>query len=473
LLRWLAVLVIAPVVFCTHNHVENPSTRLSTRTMKQRIFQLAATLLAALSGGLPSAHAASGAGMTLYDGKPLPSWQVMVSGFEGPEQALQGESLTLPKPANSAAPNGVVSVRAGTVAGKPGALTLRWKDAWHAGVRLDGGAPLDLRPYTSEGTLEFDINVADLADGGIYFTMRCGPECNRKVPYVLPARALQGKGWQHLSFALSCFVRQDDDFSKVVMPFALEGNSSGEVSVANVRVARRGKPTAACPDYRTVSTTPDILSHAWALGKWQARHERKLEEIRKLNAAGKSPQLIFIGDSITEGWEQAGLPVWKRYYEQYNAVGLGFGGDHTENVLWRLQHGEVDGIAPKVAVLMIGTNNTGDRQDPPHVTAAGVKAIIKELRTRLPRTRILLLAIFPRDEQPSGYLRRLNTSVNGLIGANADGRNVFYADIGGALLNADGTLSRDVMPDLLHLSEKGYEAWARAIEPGLKKLMAE
>jgi beta-glucosidase len=154
-------------------------------------------------------------------------------------------------------------------------------------------------------------------------------------------------------------------------------------------------------------------------------------------------------------------------------VALGFGGDHTENVLWRLRHGEVDGLSPKVAVLMIGTNNTGDRNDDPQATAAGVKAIIDELRSRLPHTRILLLAIFPREEQPTGFLRRLNERVNAIISGYADGRHVFFANINAAFLNADGTLSREVMPDLLHPQEKGYEIWARSMDPMLKKLLLE
>jgi lysophospholipase L1-like esterase len=256
------------------------------------------------------------------------------------------------------------------------------------------------------------------------------------------------------------------------VPFALDASGTGKVAVANIKLVRNGKPNADCPDYRTEAATPAPLSHAWALGHWVPRHEKKLEEVRKLKAAGKDPQLIFIGDSITEGWEKAGLPVWKRYYESYNAVGLGFGGDHTENVLWRLQHGEVDGIAPKVAVLMIGTNNSGDRQDDPKATAGGVKAIVNELRRRLPDTKVLLLAIFPREEQPSAYLRRLNTRVNEIIAGFADGRNVFFADINSALMNADGTLSRDVMPDLLHLSEQGYGIWADAIRPEIEQLLA-
>lgn len=415
------------------------------------------------------AHAAGT--IPLYDGKPPPAWHVTVAGLGGPEQILRGTSLTLPKP--EGAQPGTVTARAGKAAGRSGALTLEWKDTWHAGWRLDGGTPLDLRAYTSGGTLEFDINVADLSKGGMYFTMRCGAECNRKVQYVLPGRALQGKGWQHLSFSLACFARENDDFSRVPVPFAFDASGAGKVSLADIKLVQQGKPNADCPDYRTEAVTPAPLTHAWALEWWMPRHEQKLAENRKLLAEGRNPQVVFIGDSITEGWEKSGQAVWKQYYDKYNGVALGFGGDHTENVLWRLQHGEVDGIAPKVAVLMIGTNNTGDRQDEPQATAAGVKAIIGELRRRLPRTKILLLAIFPRDEQPTAFQRRLNNSINAIIAGYADGKDVYFADINSALLNSDGTLSRDVMPDLLHPGPKGYEIWARSIEPGLQKLLAE
>jgi len=410
--------------------------------------------LLALVAGASAAHAGDAGEIALYSGGPLPSWSVSIGGLE-------------------AAPAGMAGIRVDEVAGRQGALALQWKGVWYTSLRFDGGAPLDLRSYTASGTLEFDINVQNLEKGGIYIVMRCGQECYRKVPFVLPGQALQGKGWQHLSFALSCFARRDDDFGKVGAPFALEANGSGEVALADIKFVRNGKPNQACTDYRAQPLTAEPLGHAWALSGWLPRHAQKLEEIRKLRAAGKSPRIVFIGDSITEGWEKAGQSVWQRYYAKYDAVALGFGGDHTENVLWRLRHGEVDGIAPEVAVLMIGTNNTGDRNDDPAATAAGVKAIIDELHSRLPKTKVLLLAVFPREEQPSALLRRLNEGVNAIIANYADGRRVFFANINAALLNADGTLSRDVMPDLLHPQEKGYEIWARSMDPILKTLLSE
>ncbi len=419
--------------------------------MKTTLSLFAAFVLAAAGAG---AKAAGNAETVLFAGKPAPLLSTTIGAFEAP-------------------PSGAVGIQIGKVAGKQAALTMQWKDSWFTSLRFEGRAPLDLRPYVAGGTLEFDINVLGLDRGGIYFTMRCGAECYRKVPYVMPGKALQGKGWRHLSFAMSCFARAGDDFGKVMVPFSLEAYGSGQVALADIKFVKGGTPNSDCPDYRTEPVAPDTLNHSSALAWWLPRHEKKLEENLKLRASGKNPQLVFIGDSITEGWESSGKPVWQRYYAKYDAVDLGFAGDRTENVLWRIRHGEVDGLAPKVAVLMVGTNNAGGRNDDSKATAAGIKAIIEELRSRMPKTKVLLLAIFPRDEQPTSLLRSANERVNAIISGYADGRHVFFANINASLLNADGTLSREIMPDLLHPQEKGYEIWARSMEPILKKLLLE
>jgi beta-glucosidase len=137
-----------------------------------------------------------------------------------------------------------------------------------------------------------------------------------------------------------------------------------------------------------------------------------------------------------------------------------------------LLHGEVDGIAPKVAVLMFGTNNTGHRQEDPKTTAIGIKRNIDELQKRLPDTKILLLAIFPRGEKPDDQLRQINEKVNGIISGYADNKKIFFLNINQSFLEPDGTLSKDIMPDLLHPNEKGYEIWAKAMAPALQKLLA-
>jgi beta-glucosidase len=193
--------------------------------------------------------------------------------------------------------------------------------------------------------------------------------------------------------------------------------------------------------------------------------------LRQLITAGHSPQIVFIGDSITEGWSKSGKEVWQRHYGAYHPTNLGYGGDRTENVLWRLQNGEIDSISPKAVVLMIGTNNTGLRGEDPETTADGIKRLVDEIQQRLPAAKLLLLAVFPRDEKPDSYARKINERVNTIIANYADGRDVFFLNINAALTQADGTLSKEVMPDFLHPNAKGYEIWQREMAPLLNTLL--
>lgn len=199
---------------------------------------------------------------------------------------------------------------------------------------------------------------------------------------------------------------------------------------------------------------------------WLKRHESFNERVKKGNV-----DLLLIGDSITHGWEGGGKAVWEKYYTPRNAVNLGIGGDRTQHVLWRLDNGNVEGISPKAAVLMIGTNNSGTNS--PVQIAEGVAAVVKKLQEKLPKTKILVLAIFPRGADINDTKRKVNTAANLQIAKLADGKMVHYLDIGDKFLNDDGTLSKEVMPDLLHLNEKSYATWAEAIEPKLKELMGE
>lgn len=408
-----------------------------------------------------SASALAAPDLPIYAGAPPASGHVVIADYEA-HVAVDGASAAIP--ASAKAQDSRVS------ASKDGdALTMRF-NSWYASLRVEAGKPADLRPYLAHGVLALDVNVKDMAKGGISFALGCGEQCSRSVSYVVPARAIAGKGWQHVALPVSCFVHDGDDLSAVAQPFMLEATGSGEVAVANVRYQASGTPNASCPDYKTVSVTPDKLNESWAIEWWTPRHEKKLAEAQAL---GKSAEVVFIGDSITEGWEKSGAPVWQRYYQPMHGLALGFGGDRTENVLWRLLHGEVDHIAPKVAVLMFGTNNTGHRHEDPKTTAAGIRRNIDELRRRLPDTKILLLAIFPRGEKPDDQLRQLNEKVNAIIAGYADNRHVFYLNINQQFLAADGTLSKDIMPDLLHPNQKGYEIWARAMAPTLNKLMGK
>ncbi|WP_229258300.1 GDSL-type esterase/lipase family protein [Duganella rivi] len=418
--------------------------------------------LAAVLAVLSSSAIAAPQELDVYAGQPLEAGRISISDADT-SKTLDGDAVEIPK-----TPDGVVAVSKSAKAKKDDALTLNFNKAWYASLRVQGGKPVDLRPYLDKGVLALDLNVQEMSAGGLSFRVKCGEQCERSVPYVLPARAAAGKGWQHLVVAASCFYREGDDFSKITQPFELNGTGAGKVAVANVKYQLSGKPNVSCPDYKTVSVTPDKLNESWSISWWTERHEKKLVEARQL---GKSAQVVFIGDSITEGWEKDGAPIWNRYYKPLNGLALGFGGDRTENVLWRLQHGEVDSIDPKVAVLMFGTNNTGHRQEDPKTTAIGIKRNIDELQKRLPNTRILLLAIFPRGEKPDDQLRQINEKINTIIAGFADNQKVFFANINQAFLQADGTLSRDIMPDLLHPNEKGYAIWAKAMAPELAKLL--
>jgi len=200
--------------------------------------------------------------------------------------------------------------------------------------------------------------------------------------------------------------------------------------------------------------------------KWKERHESFNSRVKQGNV-----DLIFIGDSITQGWERAGKAAWDEFYAKRNAVNLGIGGDRTQHVLWRLENGNIEGIKPKLAVLMIGTNNSNSNTS--EQIAAGVKLIVEKLRTKLPETKVLVLAIFPRGADKEDAKRKVNEGANESIKGLADDKMVFFLDIGPKFLEADGKLSKEVMPDLLHLNEKSYKTWAESIEPKVKELLGE
>ena len=215
---------------------------------------------------------------------------------------------------------------------------------------------------------------------------------------------------------------------------------------------------------------PEVQTAEWAQSWWMPRHQQKLDELK----LREQIDLVMIGDSITHGWENGNArKIWDRFYEKRNALNLGYSGDRTEQVLWRFENGEIDGISPKLAIVMIGTNNAGHRQEAPEHTAAGIREIVKQLRARLPQTKILLLAIFPRGKDANDELRKLNDATNKIIATEADNKNIFYLDIGDAFLQEDDVLPKSIMPDLLHPNEKGYNLWAEAMEPTVKRLLGE
>ena len=197
-----------------------------------------------------------------------------------------------------------------------------------------------------------------------------------------------------------------------------------------------------------------------------AAHERFV----KIAQEGKA-QLVFLGDSITAGWGKQ-MEIWDKAFGPYQPANFGIGGDRTQHVLWRIENGELEVIKPKAVVLMIGTNNAG--ADSAEDIAKGITAIVDTIKTKQPQAKILLLAVFPRGEKPTGKMGVVNEKlkqVNATIAKLDDGKTVHFLDIGGKFPVVDGNLSAAAMPDFLHLSESGYQIWADTIGEKLAELM--
>lgn len=214
------------------------------------------------------------------------------------------------------------------------------------------------------------------------------------------------------------------------------------------------------------SITP-VPANADPKGNWMARFERQKSTARKL---GPEIDVVFLGDSITQGWEGKGVQVWRKYFEggPYSSLNLGMSGDRTEHVLWRIDHGALDGFQTKSVVLMIGTNNTGHRareKESPIDTLLGIWEVIGRIRLKQPKARIILTAILPRGRDANDPLRRRNDEVNRQIRTLANGRDIVFCDFTRQLLTADGVLPCEIAPDFLHPANYGYEIWANAVLP--------
>ena len=204
---------------------------------------------------------------------------------------------------------------------------------------------------------------------------------------------------------------------------------------------------------------------------WMKMHQSFVDRAKR-----KDVDLLFLGDSITQNWGENA--VWERYYAPRRAANFGIGGDRTQHILWRIEHGELDGLSPRVVVLLVGTNNIGTSA--PEEIAEGIKAIVATLREKLPTTKVLLLGVFPRgrslsrielDKAESAAPIDAPGAINARIAELGRDPMVTYLDISKAFLDDDGSIPKTLMPDFLHLSEVGYRRWAEAMEPTLWELM--
>ena len=210
---------------------------------------------------------------------------------------------------------------------------------------------------------------------------------------------------------------------------------------------------------------------------WEKRHDTFVGIAKRGNV-----DLLFLGDSITDAWGGeghgmgGGHKIFTSKFVPMKAANFGIGGDRTQHVLWRLQNGELDGIKPKVVQLMIGTNNSNGADNTAEEIAEGVKLIIEEIKKKSPSTKVLLLAVFPRNTGKDDAVKKIQKDkidkVNSIISKLDDGgKSVKFLDIGSKFKDASGALPKEIMPDQLHLSEKGYEIWANAVESVITSML--
>jgi len=228
---------------------------------------------------------------------------------------------------------------------------------------------------------------------------------------------------------------------------------------------RRYHPILPPADVAAPFTDPDGKIHA----RFIALHEKFLKR-RALGPIG----ILFLGDSITQGWNLGGNAIWNDYYSRFNAVNFGIPGDSTQGVLWRIEKGELDGISPKVVVLLLGINNILVGY-PANEVSKGIEKVVREIHDKLPHSRLLILGIFPIGADPAdprtALARAKIKTVNHELRALDDGNETRFLDIGDKFLDPNGKLSPEVMPDTLHPSAKGYKIWANAMSQLLNEML--
>jgi len=250
----------------------------------------------------------------------------------------------------------------------------------------------------------------------------------------------------------------------MVKAAAFEGNKLvGKVSTLPVKFDGTTGP-------RNTALVPLTQNRDWKSYDWVARHQ----EILALNKPGAiRADVVLIGDSITHFWSGepkakrvAGKDSWEKWIAPHHPINLGYGWDRTENVLWRLRHGEIAGLKPKAFVVLIGTNNLSGF-NPPDQTAEGVAEVCRELRRQAPQAKVLLLAILPRQAKPDATRQRV-ADTNKLLQAQAAQIADAYLDLTAKLIEADGSILKETMNDYLHPTNKGYEVMGAAIDAQLK-----
>ena len=253
-------------------------------------------------------------------------------------------------------------------------------------------------------------------------------------------------------------------WSVVTLALVLTSGLSGALGQTPTQSTPTAKPApSVAPKPEKPRTAEDAVTPAMVKLN---RHEG----IMKQKSKGEIG-LLFLGDSITDFFPFVAKATWAKF-APYHPADFGVGGDRTDNVLWRITNGEIDGLHPKVTVIMIGTNNIGQcPTEKSEWAAAGVKKIVDTVHEKMPDTKVLLLGVFPRGGKPDDPRRLKVAEINKIISTFGDGSKTCYLDITKAFLKPDGTLTKEVMHDYLHPTERGYEIWYEAMKPVLDEMM--
>ncbi len=219
-------------------------------------------------------------------------------------------------------------------------------------------------------------------------------------------------------------------------------------------------------DAKISGTTPSprTIEYSWmSVDAWNKMQAEDVAIAEKGDV-----DLLFVGDSITAGWN---WDIWQNNFAHYKPANFGIGGDHTGNLLWRLEHGDKGNLKPKAVVLLIGVNNFGHLNETPQQVFDGIKAVVKTLRKIYPNAKILVNGVFPFEESATSPKRAQVKEVNALVAKLDDNKRIFVKDYGSLFLQSDGSISKDVMGDFLHPTAKGYQIWVDAMLPDIQKLM--
>lgn len=320
-------------------------------------------------------------------------------------------------------------------------------------------------------------NVYRAKDGGERGSMAKRFAANHRAGELVAG--LADAKWVHFLDVNHVFYREDGTLDPALMPDLLHPSPAGarvwaEAMEPKLAELFGDEPKCPPPGNNALVPLPKIENDFY---DWWNRHEAVMKIKDELN-----PEIVLLGDSITHLW--GGLPEWKgrkamgskafkKAFAGKRVLNLGYGFDRIQNVLWRLDHGEVRGLKPKHVVLNIGTNNLwptkNARGNSPEEIVEGIRAVVRRVRAKLPEAHLTLMGVFPRGQKPDDRSRLKVAKVNELLKPLGELEGITFLDLGDQLVEKDGTITREMMPDFLHPAEPAYEIWGNALREIIAK----